>query len=119
MDKFIEHKYGEFTIDQVDFYKKKLRKKIFWRILYTDSNTKGDFENIDVVRYHENLILEISSLNELLLYPKNFVEIINALESALTVLKSENFDFHKYKKLVFDAGALMQKLEEGDSHVSV
>lgn len=114
MDKMISHKYGVFKKDQTDSYQNKLRKKIFWLVLYTDSNTKDDFENVDVVKYHENLLFEISSYNALLFYPKDFVEIINTLEQALTILKSDEFDFKRYKKLVFDAGSLMQKLEVGD-----
>ena len=114
MDKMVSHKYGEFKQEQTEYYQQKLRKKIFWLVLYTDKNTKDDFENIDVIKYHENLLFEISNYNKLLLYSKDFVEIINTLESALTILKSDDFDFVKYKKLVFDAGALMQRLKVGD-----
>ena len=113
MDKMVSHKYGEFKQEQTEYYQNKLRKKIFWLVLYTDKNTKDDFENIDVVKYHENLLSEISSYNELLFYPKDFVEIINTLEQALSILKSDNFDFITYKKLVLDAGALMQRLQVG------
>ena len=49
MDNLVPHKYGEFKISQIDYYKQKLRKKIFWLVLYTDKNTKEDFKNIDVV----------------------------------------------------------------------
>ena len=73
MDKMVSHKYGEFKQEQTEYYQNKLRKKIFWLVLYTDKNTKDDFENIDVVKYHENLLSEISSYNELLFYPKDFV----------------------------------------------
>ena len=47
-------------------------------------------------------------------YIPDFVEIVNSLESALTVLESDEFDFKKYKKLVFDAGALLQRMKVGD-----
>lgn len=114
MDNFVPHKYGEFKTSQIEYYQNKLRKKIFWLVLYTDNNTKDDFDSIDVVKYHENLLFEISRYNELLLYPKDFVEIINSLESALYILKSDEFDFYKYKKLVFDAGALLKRMEVGD-----
>lgn len=114
MDNLISHKYGKFKISQVKYYQKKLRKKIFWLILYTDDNTKGNFGNIDVVKYHENLLFEISSCNELFLYPKDFVEIINFLEAALLVLKEDDFDFNKYKKLVFDAGATLKRMRVGE-----
>lgn len=114
MDKIIHHKYGEFKNAQIDYYQEKLRKKIFWLILYTDSKTKNDFDNIDVVKYHENLLLEISSYNGLLDFPDDFVEIVNSLESALNILKSKDFNFYKYRKLVLDAGALLERMKVGD-----
>lgn len=114
MDNMVAHKYGEFKQKQTEYYQQKLRKKIFWLVLYTDKKIKDDFKNIDVVKYHENLLFEISNYNELLFYPKDFAEIINTLESALAILKSDDFDFNKYKKLVFDAGALMQRLKVGE-----
>lgn len=114
MDKMIPHKYGEFKECQVDYYQDKLRKKIFWLILYTDKKTKNDFDSVDVVRYHENLLLEISSCNELLKFPKDFVELINSLETALIILKSGKFNFNKYRKLVLDAGAIVARMKVGD-----
>lgn len=119
MDKFVSHKYGRFTQQQVDYYTEKLRKKIFWLVLYTDENTKEDFRNVDVVKYHKDLIFEISGYNKLLKYPKDFVEIINSLNCALTMLQSDNFDFKEYKRLVFDAGALLKRMEVGDSNVGI
>lgn len=90
MDNLVPHKYGEFKISQINYYKQKLRKKLFWLVLYTDKNTKKDFENIDVVKYHKNLLFEISNCNKLLLYPKDFVEIINSLECALQYYSQKN-----------------------------
>ena len=119
MDNFVSHKYGIFKESQIEYYQEKLRKKIFWLVLYTDKNTKADFDEIDVVKYHEDLLFEISRYNELLLYPEDFVEIINALESALYILKSDRFNFRKYKKLVFDAGALLKHMKVGDKNVTV
>ena len=114
MDNMIHHKYGEFKETQVDYYQEKLRKKIFWLILYTDAKTKDEFTNINVIKFHENLLMEISSYNELLYFPKDFVEVINSLETALNILKSENFNFRKYRKLVLDAGALLERMKVGD-----
>lgn len=114
MDNLVHHKYGEFQQSQVEYYQDKLRKKIFWLVLYTDKRTNADYQDIDVVKYHENLLFEISRCNELLLYPEDFVEVINSLESALYILKSNHFNFKKYKKLVFDAGALLQRMKVGD-----
>lgn len=114
MDKMIPHKYGEFQESQVEYYKKKFRKKIFWLILYTDKNTNQDYKDVNVKKFHKNLIFEISNCNELLFYPKNFVEIINKLDCALSILESDHFDFKSYKKLVFDAGDLIENVEVGE-----
>ena len=119
MDNFVSHKYGIFKESQIEYYQEKVRKKIFWLVLYTDKNTKTDFDEIDVVKYHEDLLFEISRYNELLLYPEDFVEIINSLESALYILRSDHFNFRKYKKLVFDAGALLKRMKVGDKNVTV
>lgn len=115
MDNFVSHKYGVFKKSQFDSYCEKLRKKIFWLIIYTDENTNKDFKDINVKKYHEDLLFEISNCNELLFYPKDFVEVVNILDSALTVLKEKDFDFFKYRKLVFDAGALIQCMKVGDN----
>lgn len=114
MDNFIKHKYGEFKEYQVRDYQRKLRKKIYWLVLYTDKATRDDFRDVNVVRCHENLMFEISRYNELLFYPKNFVEIISNLESALYILKSGHFNFQKYKHFVLHAGALLDELEAGE-----
>lgn len=114
MDNMIPHKYGEFKESQVDYYKQKFRKKIFWLILYTDERTNQNYKNVDVKKFHKNLIFEISNCNKLLFYPEHFVEIINKLDCALSILESDHFDFNEYKKLVFDAGALISSLEEGE-----
>lgn len=113
-NKLVPHKYGSFKRSQVDYYKEKLRKKIFWLVIYTDKNTNADFKNIDVIKYHTNLLFEISNCNRLLLYPKDFVEVINCLDCALEILQSDSFDFEKYKKFVFDAGALLKYRKVGD-----
>lgn len=114
MDSIVLHKYGKFRKSQVEYYKNKLRKKIFWLILYTDENTNKNFISVDVVKYHKNLLCEISSYNELLLYQNDFVEIVNKLEEALNILQLDTFNFQEYKKLVLDAGALMNNLKVGE-----
>ena len=119
MDNRIIHKYGSFKKEQVEDYITKIRKKIFWLILYTDPETKSAYEDIDVHGYHENLMYELSGLNSLLFYPKELVEILSLLESALHMLESDSFYFRKYRRLVFDAGALVKDMEVGDKDVSL
>lgn len=104
----IKHKYGEFTEKQILEEKNKLRKSIFWLILYTDPKTRDKYTYIDPVRYHENLMKRISGFNSLLMSSTDIVEILTILEAALIELKKDDFNFTIYRKLVFDAGALLK-----------
>lgn len=110
----ISHKYGKFNNEQFADYKKRMRKKIFWLIIYTDPKTNNDYKNVDVVMYHKKLIEQLSGLNSLLFYPSGMVDILCALEYALEILNKEEFDFKHYRKLVLDAGAMVDRLKVGD-----
>ena len=110
----VKHKYGVFDKSQFADYKKRMQKKIFWLIIYTDPNTKEPYKDIDVVSYHKNIMEQISGFNSLLFHPSEVIDILCALESALTVLKQDEFNFKCYRKLVLDAGAMMDRLEVGD-----
>lgn len=110
----VRHKYGIFNESQFSEYKKRMQKKIFWLIIYTDPNTNEPYKDVDVESYHKNIMEQISGLNALLLHPSGVVDILCALESALTVLKQKEFDFQCYRKLVLDAGAMMDRLKVGD-----
>lgn len=114
MDKLISFEYGECTEHQLEFYKRKLQKKIFWLIIYTDPKTCEPYKDFNVLRFHRNLIEEFSSFNSMFDFPDDFLEIVNCLNEALIVLESKNFDFKKYRKLVLDAGALVRSMEVGD-----
>lgn len=114
MDNLISFKYGECTKHQLEFYRTKLQKKIFWLLIYTDPNTCKPYKDFDILHYHKNLISEFSSLNSMFKFPDDFLEIVNRLNGALTILDSDTFDFQKYRKLVLDAGALLKSMKVGD-----
>ena len=110
----INHKYGSFDISQFNKYKERMKKKIFWLIIYTDSKTNEQYQDVDVVAYHKHIMKQISGLNSLLLQSSKIVDILCALETALSILEKEEFDFQSYRKLVLDAGAMMDRLKAGD-----
>ena len=114
MDKLIQFEYGECTENQLEFYKTKLQKKIFWLIIYTDPNTCEPYKDFNILRFHRNLIEELSSFNSMFEFPDDFLEIVNCLNEALDILESDCFDFQKYRKLVLDAGALVKSMKVGD-----
>ena len=110
----ISHKYGTFDDKQFVNYKNRMRKKIFWLIIYTDPKTNKDYKNVDVAMYHKKLMEQLSGLNSLLFYPSRMIDILCALEYAFEILNKEEFDFKHYRKLVLDAGAMVDRLEVGD-----
>lgn len=115
----INHKYGMFNSSQVYGYLEKMRKKIFWLILYTDENTNEKYRDVDVVSYQENLMRQLNGLNSLLLYPVEFVELFSILEAAYIELSKSQFNFKIYRKLVLDAGALIKNMKVGEANESV
>ena len=104
----MKHQYGYFTDEQMENYKTKLHKDVFWLLLYKDP--KKDFPDVDYEKYFEGLMLKINGLNELLFYPKEIVEIMSVLEASLLETKKENFNFQTYRKLIFDAHSLIDKI---------
>lgn len=114
MDKYISQKYGKFSKEQIDFYKEKMQKKIFWLILYTDKKTNEEYKDVDVVKYHKYIMNQLSGFNSIMMYPNELVEILSIMELALKILESDYFDFPKYRKLIFDAGALIKNMKVGD-----
>ncbi len=115
MSTYINHKYGKFNKKQFNEYKMQLRKKVFWLILYTDPKTNSDYNNVDVVSYQQRLMEQIAGMNSLLFYPVDIIDLLIKLEAALLILKNkENFDFREYRKLVLDAGDIIENMKVGD-----
>lgn len=112
--KAIKHKYGSFSIMQFNKYKNRMRKKIFWLIIYTDPETNEPYKDVDVITYHKHIMEQISGLSSLLFYSSKIVDILCTLEIALSVLEKEEFDFQSYRKLVLDAGAMIDRLKVGE-----
>ena len=106
----MEHLYGYFTDGQLENYKTKLHKDVFWLLLYKDPEKNGDFLSVDYNKYFNNLMLRINGLNELLSHPTEIVEMMSVLEAALMETQKESFNFRTYRKLLFDAHSLIDKI---------
>ena len=106
----MKHLYGYFTDGQLENYKTKLHKDVFWLLLYKDPEKEGDFTSVDYEKYFHSLMLKINGLNELLSYPTEIVEIMSVLEAALLETRRDNFNFKTYRKLIFDAHSLIDKM---------
>ena len=106
----MQHLYGYFDDEQMENYKTKLHKDVFWLLLYKDPEKINDFRNVDYEKYFNSLMLKINGLNTLLSFPTEIVEMMSVLEAALLETKRENFNFKTYRKLIFDAHSLIDKI---------
>ena len=100
----VDHKYGKFTNDQLDEVLLKLRKKIFFLLLYVDPKTRHEYENIDVLGAFDNILYELGGMNSILFAPPHLITVISLLEEARLEYLNEDFNFPKYRKLILDSG---------------
>lgn len=102
--------YGHFDDLQIEEYKEKLHKEMFWLLLYKDPKTKDEFKNVDFEKYFINLMKKIDGLNTLLFYHVEIVAIMSLLQAALNETRSDDFNYRSYRKLILDAHSLVDKI---------
>ena len=102
--------YGHFEDEQMENYKVKLHKELFWLLIYKDPKTRDEYLNVDFNKYFDGLMRRIDGLNALLFYPTEIVAIMSLLEAALIESKKVDFDYQSYRKLVLDAHSLVDKI---------
>ena len=108
----MKHLYGEFTKEQIVQTKKSLRGSIFFLLLCVDEETASEYENIDVNRSFQGLLLKIGGMNDLLMNQPELVTVLSLLQAAMIEYNNPKFDFQTYRKLILDAGAEVEKLKE-------
>lgn len=108
----MRHLYGEFTQNQIAKTKKSLRGSIFFLLLCVDRETAHEYENVDVNKCFEGLLLKLGGMNQLLMEPPELVTVMSLLQAAMIEYNSPEFDFRTYRKLILDAGAEVDKLKE-------
>lgn len=108
----MKYRYGELDDEQMEKYKKKLHKKLFWLILYKDPDTKDKYLGVDFEKYFLHLMYEIDGLNGLLFYPVEMIEMMSLLQAAFNYTKQPSFNYGVYRKFILDAHALVDKINE-------
>ena len=106
----MKHKYGNFSDDQVEKYKTKLHKKLFWLMLYKDPKLYKKYKTIDYNKYFSRLMGELDGLNQLLSYPVQIIEIMSLLQEAYEITEQDVFEYNKYRKYVLDAHSLIDEI---------
>ena len=101
----MKYLYGEIPTEQFEEIKGQLRKNIFFLLLCVDPTTKNDFEDVDMEGAFDNLLLKMAGYNDLFSNPPSLITAMAFLIEAKKLLGCENFEYHKYRKLILDAGA--------------
>ena len=103
----------EFTRKQLEEYRNRLHKKMFWLLLYKDPATKEEYANVNFDRYFNFLMKELMGLNELLGNPPFLLETMSTLQAAYQENTNEPFNYSNYRKLILDAHNVLDKVFEG------
>lgn len=109
----MKYKYGEFTDKQFNDALLRIRKKIFFLLLYVDPNTKEEYTCIDINGAFENLLYELAGMNSILFNPPELVTVCTLLEAARMEYCAEDFNFRVYRKLILDSGVEIMKIGGG------
>ncbi len=108
----IKYTYGDFTGLQIREIKTKMRKQIFFLLRIVDPETASGYE-VDVDAAIKNVLKTYGSLNNLLGYPSEMVEVMVMLNAAYQeYAKGPEFCWQTYRKLILDAGCAVQKIKE-------
>lgn len=110
----MEHKYGEFTNTQIYLTKKELRKQIFFLLMCADPKTKIEYEYVDLNEAFDGLLHKLGGLNSVLGEPQELVDVISLLEEARIICNESPFKFNLYRRLVLNAGSLVDEIREVD-----
>ena len=110
----MKHKYGNFTETQILLTKKSIRKQIFFLLLCVDPETKDKYSHIDVSEAFKGLLYKLDGLNSVLGEPQELVDIMSLLEEALIQYNEPNFNFRIYRRLILNAGSLINTIKEVD-----
>ena len=102
----MNYKYGTLPSFQIHEEKERLKDAIFILLPYKEES----YELLD--SYFASLQHRINGLNHLFGYQAKIITLMEILEAA-----RYETDLKKYRKAIFDACTLVDKIEEGDSDV--
>ncbi len=108
----MKYKYGTFTTNQMENYKKLLHNKIHWLLIYKDPKTEDSFKNVNIPKYITSIQYELNGLNEILEKQPKLISLICLIEQVLLELTKEKFDFETYRRLLLDAHSLIDKFPD-------
>lgn len=114
----VEHRYGEFSTDQIHEAKEKMRKQIFFLLLIVDPKCANEYADVNVNEAFENALGWFGGLNGLLEYPTEFVEVMALVYAAYLEYQKPQLNWSHYRKLILDAGSAVHKIKEGGGNIA-
>ena len=110
----IHYTYGDFSGLQIHEIKEKMRKQIFFLLRIVDPKCAERYTDVDVNSAIENVLRTYGSLNDLLGYPTEFVNVLVMLNAAYSEYKkgTEEFNWRVYRKCILDAGHAVLSIKE-------
>lgn len=100
----MKHKYGMYPSLQFEEYKKDLHNKIHRLLVYAEE------ENPILINYFDKVQFELNGLNELIMFPKDLIKIMNLVESVKLEYLKNNYNHKVYRKTILDIHGLIDKL---------
>lgn len=108
----IKYTYGDFTGLQIKEVKAKMRRQIFFLLCIVDPKTSKNYD-VDALAAIENVLKTYGSLNDLLGYPEEMVEVMIMLNAAYQEYqKGPDMNWKVYRKLILDAGEAVNRIKE-------
>lgn len=111
----MQYRYGNFPKKQISNVKTQIHKEMFYLLLYKDPKTSQNFSEVNFPKYYENFMRKLNGFNRLLNYPTEIVSIMSLLEAAYIETEKDDFDYRIYRKLVLDAHALVDRINEKEA----
>ena len=110
-------KYGEISDHQIESAKDYLRRGIFYLLLFADPNEGIKYQHVDINQAIDNVMYQLVGFNKLLHEPPEVPIVMNFLEAAKAVYNDDTeFSFHRYRKLILDAGSKIMEVKVGDKY---
>lgn len=103
----MKYKYGEYSQEQLHSYKAKLHSKVHWLLIYKENK----YPQLD--NYFSSIQFQLDGLNELLDCPE-LITLMSLLEAARMEAQKPDCNYSTYRKAVFDAHTMIDRLPEVD-----
>lgn len=108
----MKYLYGEFSDKQIARYAKTMHSEIHKLLIYKDRNVSSDIfrSDEDFISYFKNILIRYGGLNVLLGEPDCMISFMSTLQAAMDECLRGNFNYQKFRKLIFDAHAYLTQM---------